>query len=454
MHCAARFGRSLPSPARSLSFALIVATALLAASGAHAQPADPARREFDELFERVLRDPANVDLTLQYAATATRLGDYEAAITALERVLFFNPNLPVVRLELGVLYFRLGSFTVARTYLEQAKAGGLPPDEARRADQYIAETDRLASRHFYAGQFTLGFEHQSNANLAPAADAAVVFNGVTLPTSTVKKSDELLFASGSVLYQYDYQDQDRTVMELTGQILALKYARVHDFDLALAEVTAGPRSSFATLDLSGFSARPYVIANYASLGGDPFFKTLGFGLDVSQAVTPDLVVRGVYEHRMRDFDNSSSRTTSRLFSGQEDDVTLSANYLFTPDQVLTGSVGYGRQNLDAEFFSNDRFVFGAAYQITYRAPFSLTEGPWQTTLYGAREYGFYDAPDPSVDPGTLRRDRIWHFGLTQLVPIADGVGVLLQLQRDIASSTLGNYTYNNTTVLVGPQIRF
>src|SRR5690348_2458278 len=177
MQSAARFGRSLPSRSHSLSLALLLAAALLAAPGAHAQPADPARREFDELFDRVLKDPANVDLTLQYAAAATRLGDYEAAITALERVLFFNPDLPVVRLELGVLYFRLGSFTVARSYLEQAKAGGLPPEATQRADQYIAKTDRLASRHFYAGQFTLGFEHQSNANLAPAADAAVMFNG-------------------------------------------------------------------------------------------------------------------------------------------------------------------------------------------------------------------------------------------------------------------------------------
>ena len=43
-------------------------------------------------------------------------------------MLLVDPNLPRVRLELGALYFRLGSFEIARTYLESALAApNVPP---------------------------------------------------------------------------------------------------------------------------------------------------------------------------------------------------------------------------------------------------------------------------------------------------------------------------------------
>ena len=38
--------------------------------------------------------PTNPDAGFQYAQLETELGDYEAAIGALERILYYNPNLP------------------------------------------------------------------------------------------------------------------------------------------------------------------------------------------------------------------------------------------------------------------------------------------------------------------------------------------------------------------------
>ena len=61
-------------------------------------------------------DPTNLDLTFQFASIATQLGNFESAISALERMLLLNPNLPRVKLEVGVLYFRLGAYPIARSY--------------------------------------------------------------------------------------------------------------------------------------------------------------------------------------------------------------------------------------------------------------------------------------------------------------------------------------------------
>ncbi len=109
-----------------LPLALVV-TGLLGISSLSAQELSVAERaqlqaQKEALFQRSLRDPANLDTVFAYADVSAKLGDNEAAVSALERMLLFNPNLPRVQLELGALYFRMGSYDSARTYFERAAA--------------------------------------------------------------------------------------------------------------------------------------------------------------------------------------------------------------------------------------------------------------------------------------------------------------------------------------------
>ncbi|MBV9967201.1 MAG: tetratricopeptide repeat protein, partial [Alphaproteobacteria bacterium] len=52
-----------------------------------AQSRSELEAEADQLFSELLKDPKNVDLTLRYAEAAAKLGNYEAAISSLERLL-------------------------------------------------------------------------------------------------------------------------------------------------------------------------------------------------------------------------------------------------------------------------------------------------------------------------------------------------------------------------------
>ena len=94
---------------RQLATAAAVLCCLASAAGtataqsAAASSAAAANPEYQALFKRMYADPSDLDVTFQFAELATKLGDYEAAIGALERMLFYNPNLPRVKLELGVL---------------------------------------------------------------------------------------------------------------------------------------------------------------------------------------------------------------------------------------------------------------------------------------------------------------------------------------------------------------
>jgi tetratricopeptide (TPR) repeat protein len=100
------------------AIALLGIAALLNAP-ARAQTA-PEQYGPDSLFQTMLNKPSNLDTTLQYAVSTKQAGDLEASIGALERLLFFNRDLSRVRFELGALYFRLGSYEMARGYFQSA----------------------------------------------------------------------------------------------------------------------------------------------------------------------------------------------------------------------------------------------------------------------------------------------------------------------------------------------
>ena len=87
--------------------------------GVNPNTPDQIRRAYDKAFETMFQDPGNLEKTFSFAGLAIKAGDFEGAISSLERMLILDPNLPRVRYELGVLYFKLGSYDVAATYFEE-----------------------------------------------------------------------------------------------------------------------------------------------------------------------------------------------------------------------------------------------------------------------------------------------------------------------------------------------
>src|SRR5215472_10485312 len=146
---------------------LVPATRTALADGAD-QAALQAQK--DQLFQKMLANPADLDVAFDYANVSAQLGDNEGAVSALERMLLFNPNLPRVDLELGALYFRMGSFDVARSYFDKAAAANPPPppDVQERINQYVALIAKQQEPSRLTGTFFIGAQYQTDANVAPS----------------------------------------------------------------------------------------------------------------------------------------------------------------------------------------------------------------------------------------------------------------------------------------------
>lgn len=83
---------------------------------------------------------------------AIQIGNYDAAIGTLSRMLLFNPNLPRVRLELGALYFQLASYPAAKAL---GYAGILLSGSRARAPR-LRRALGLSDTEDPIGFFTLG----------------------------------------------------------------------------------------------------------------------------------------------------------------------------------------------------------------------------------------------------------------------------------------------------------
>ena len=83
--------------------ALVVALSPALALAATENPA-PLRAELDAIYRQLLSDPSDRALNRRLIEIAMQLEDYDAAIGAVERLIFYDPGNAQLQLEAARLY--------------------------------------------------------------------------------------------------------------------------------------------------------------------------------------------------------------------------------------------------------------------------------------------------------------------------------------------------------------
>ena len=114
--------------------AIVLSAALLAACQTKetGQIKPEMKAQYDAAFQDMLNKPGDLAVALRYATVAKEAGDLEGAIGTYEGMLLIDSNLPEVRVELGMLYYRLKSYDMARSHFQAALQSPNLPEALRK----------------------------------------------------------------------------------------------------------------------------------------------------------------------------------------------------------------------------------------------------------------------------------------------------------------------------------
>jgi len=436
----------------------LAAVLLWLTSGAAVGQPTPAGTEQDEqaiaLFQLLLKDPTNVDLNFRYAEASVKQGNYEGAISALERLLLYNPNFPGVKLQLAELYARLGSYNAARAYLAQVEsAPEVTPEVRARVQAVRGEIERATSPSKFAVNLLTGLRHQSNISAEPAG-SDIIAGGIPLTLSSVvlHKPGWDAFLGGNLTHTYDLGG---ATLESNALVYYSKQFQFSSIDSAAVEVNSGPR-----LDIGGSGAnkivslRPYAVASEVLLGNNQFVWSAGAGLTADGKITERIGAAGFYEFRSERFASVAAVPTATDMNASVHSVGGNLAYQILENGNLGLQVSYARTNARRSFASNDALVLRANYTHSFQLPSEFGVGPLIISPVLYRIYSWSAAANPDFDPTVIPVTQEWRFGVTGELGLTNNLSATAHVIREVIGSNLAADRSNDTQVIIGLRLSY
>lgn len=410
------------------------------ASAAVAEDRNQLRAQQAELYQQLLAQPSDPELMIAYARTSVDLEDYEAAIATLERALVYEPGEPLTHLELGVAYFRIGSYKIAEYHFGAARAGGLPPDLDSRAALYLEEIAARTETSQLSGIAGVGISYSTNANLGPKSDL-ISFLGLPalIPSSATSQPDFGARATLALRHVYDLGGSNTDALVTEFGAYSLHFFDETDGDVDQVVFTTGPRLS---LDNSAYGpkARPFVRLGHARVANEALYSEFGVGVDGSLPVTDTFAAFGRLGVDRREFHNGLDDFDSFVL-GAEIGGTMRA----APGVQFSGGLFAAAEFTDSNDFDNQEYGVRVAAAYSYAPGIDMIDGLWTLSGHARATRRFYDTPDPVVDPSRTRDDGEFRVGVAHLFRIQEGFGVRLDADYFNRNSDIPNFDFDNLT---------
>lgn len=446
----------------------LAAVGSLACAAAFAQtPSNmPLDRQVDEAFRQVVGAPGDMGAGMRYAQLLVQAGNYEGGIAAMERLLL-DPAAPAsIRLELAVLYYRLGSYAMSESLLRQAlDEGRLAGEQRTLAENLLRDVTKRGKVSQLDGLLMLGARVQTNP-AGRTSQRTVLAAGLPVPVADAyqPKSDTDLQMTLRLDHRYDLgtQNEAAVVSSLVAQVIdfssssgsQLRVNQVQPYNLALAEVTSGIRFKPLPANIQGLALRPHLILGTLSAQGHRYLSNHGVGLDAEYRIDERTLVDGGYEYRDYSYASRIDVPDAKVLGGPDNLLRVRLSRELGPGRVLAGELRGRFHRTDRAYYDYDGYEMRLAYSASYASPLTHGGGYWTTTVWGGVQRRSYDAADPAVDPSRPRRDTEWRIGVGNVFPLADAWSLLLQLEHMKTSANLPNYRNRNTSLYGAVAYRF
>ncbi|MGN6465729.1 MAG: tetratricopeptide repeat protein [Rhizobiaceae bacterium] len=409
------------------------------------------------LFTQMLAQPANIELAFEYAALSSRVGDLEAAISTLERLLIFAPDLARLKLELGALYFRLGSYETARGYFDDLqRVPDLPPEMKDRVKLYLAVINEKTQTSSFHGSVMLGMRYQTNANDGVRGDFAFPpdVSFLELDPSAFAHADTNGFVAGQFHYRYIMPSQG-DAFDVNLLTYGSLYSDLHENDTLLGQLTFGPDFDLGRFGLYNSDLSIYGILGGVALDGETYQRSIGAGAKLGKIF--DAMNRGElrFEYRYLDYQDSDFRPDASDRTGNRYDMSGYFQHAFNDRFSVFASVDAARHVAVVDFQTFWEVGGSIGLSYAFDSPIASLPGRWITTVSGGALRRVFDGPDTSLGLFDVREKDVETFVYGNLtVPLADKWALQTGISYRNVDSNYDIYSFDSVGVSIAIAKRF
>ena len=367
------------------------------------------------------------DLDFLYGSIAMAREDWQTAIARFRAMLIRDPNLPRVRLDLALAYFRAEEDSSAAHHFRQVLGDeDLPPVVRART---LAFLDTIRRRKTWSVSAAVALAPDSNINAATSSRQVNLF-GFPAQLSEDARQTSGVGLNANISAGYEA----RISPDLRFRTNASLYTRTYEqskFNDRTLTLRAGPRFLFENFDL-----RPELTARARRLGGEMYSRAAGVELSGDWHVAPAWRLSAAV---------GGERISYETFLGDGNmySTQVGLAHAFGRATLLRADGAFRREAVDSEAYSWREFIVGAS--ATRELPKGFVETAGST--YRLRRY---DSPIAAFGP-EARQDRT----LAGRMKISNrhievfGFMPELTVRHERRSSNLSLYDYQRNLIEVG-----
>lgn len=255
---------------------------------------------YDLMWQTVMNDPTNIKANFLLAKAAMKLKRYENAAAAYKRILIVKPGRAKARLNLGIAYYRLGSYNLAEKNFSQVLVANPGPKIQESAKKYLTEITKQKNPHQWQVSVAGGRVYNTNVNTGPGDDLIETLDGTArLKAGETSQTDWGTIADLRIRYTWD--------TGIRGGFLWLNKAVMNNYfydheyrhNLSVVSLESGP----VYIERENYRIDMPVTYDFVEYGSDFYSRVYGVKPRIDLLHSPNLLTRLSIKWQYQDYED-------------------------------------------------------------------------------------------------------------------------------------------------------